>query len=209
MSLEDIIHAPSDVTWARLFCRVNLSAWCTTLEIQIATFKNRFSCRAEKLTSWNRRTGSRRKDSGFTQLLPTYIKSSWNAEEKTQVFTQWTVCCCQYIKSSWNGEGFTQSMDRTWCCQHIKSTWNGSQIHKTLFHQRAGGVDRGRVPGEKRWFPGICLNFYLSLSTFVYLYLFKLVLIFVQMVFYSDMDDHDGLKSTINSQHNQLCDYPI
>ena len=67
VSLEDIIHAPSDVTWTRLFCRVNLSAWCTTSEIQIDTFKNRFYCRVEKLTSWNRRTGSRRKGSGLSQ----------------------------------------------------------------------------------------------------------------------------------------------
>ena len=192
MSLEDIIHAHVFLQTQSICKPVT---WCTTSEIQIDTFKNKFYCRAEKLTSWNRRTGSRRKDSGFTQLLPTYIKSSWNAEEKTQVFTQWTVCCCQYIKSSWNGEGFTQSMDRTWCCQHIKSTWNGSQIHKTLFHQRAGGVDRGRVPGEKRWFPGICLNFYLCLSNVVNLYLLKLVL--SKCSFHPNNGENDGLKPQV------------
>ena len=87
-SLEDIIHAPSDVTWARLFCRVNLSAWCTTLEIQIDTFKNRFYCRVEKLTSWNRRTGSRRKGSGF--LLPIYKELlKWKPDSKDPLPACW------------------------------------------------------------------------------------------------------------------------
>ena len=64
-SLEDIIHAPSDVTATCLFADISISRKSND-PFHAARNTNWHFCRAEKLTSWNRRTSSRRRDWGLS-----------------------------------------------------------------------------------------------------------------------------------------------
>ena len=60
----------------------------------------------------------------------------------------------------------------------------GSQP-KDYLQQPAGGADRRRVSGEKRWFPGICLIFvFVYLYLYVYLYLSKFVYLYLYVYLY-------------------------